>query len=621
MSEYLSETLTVEKLFSKPFFYRIPAFQRLYSWTELEAEVLLEHLIQAAGDNIDGDSGSGDDDDDSDDGDDGDNHDNSDDDNNFGDSDYPGHFLSSILLIDTSPAPRWLRGGKPSNGSSRIFEVVDGQQRLVTMIILFCVLRDLDTSAAKSVARRLEKIIFQTDDPSLARLTPLDRDAEFFADFVQNPGSCLREMPFIDPSQSQLRILEVRDLIMNRLKEYNNRQRRHLMNAILKACEASVIAARSLDKAHDIFSTLNGTGRPLARSDIIKVEILGQITTNVVPEQDYCLVKWDEARDLLDKGDQFETLFSHIHTLYGPSNPNIISTIRSLVAQKGPRAFIDTILTPLAEAYYATLNPGAGHPGIVGEGDRATEMKTCLISLNWLNSADWVPPAIAFIARHKDKPEEISRFIVGLERFAYFMGILGLGKDKRFVRYAIVTRSIANGELLERDHKVFQFSAANRRHISNNFRSLYSRSTKVCKLILMRLSMDIAGVPEGVNPAKLTVEHVHPRNPADVSSWHQGYRDEKMRQQHVCCLGNLILLPSELNHDAAANDFSAKLKSYFNPKPPKDPKKPLPPPLIAIAARLKGMTQWQAKQIAEKEADLLERVNRIWWLNETSGLK
>ena len=53
------------------------------------------------------------------------------------------YFLGTMLFIDSDRAAL-LRDGWPITGSRRVFEVIDGLQRLTTLTILFCVLRDLD---------------------------------------------------------------------------------------------------------------------------------------------------------------------------------------------------------------------------------------------------------------------------------------------------------------------------------------------------------------------------------------------------------------------------------------------------------------------------------------------
>ena len=113
-------------LFSSPFHFSVPRYQRPYSWTTAEAGQLLDDVLAAAG--IGGDPAAAE----------------------------PDYFLGAILLLDG-------RGGdlpKAREREPRMFEIVDGQQRLVTLAILAAVLRDLATERWRWGGRnRLDQLV------------------------------------------------------------------------------------------------------------------------------------------------------------------------------------------------------------------------------------------------------------------------------------------------------------------------------------------------------------------------------------------------------------------------------------------------------------------------------
>src|SRR5690606_23648732 len=120
--------------FSTPFHFSVPCYQRPYSWRVDEAGQLLDDVLTAAG--VDGSAAPAE----------------------------PDYFLGAILLLDTA-------GGdlpKSREREPRRFEIVDGQQRLVTLAILAAVLRDLATERWRWGARsRLDQLI--DADPAAAR--------------------------------------------------------------------------------------------------------------------------------------------------------------------------------------------------------------------------------------------------------------------------------------------------------------------------------------------------------------------------------------------------------------------------------------------------------------------
>lgn len=97
----------IKKVFSDDFVFNIPNYQRPYAWTTEQTEQLLIDLIDAIGDEsteIDR---------------------------------VPPYFLGNIVLI------------KPIDKSES--EVVDGQQRLTTLTILFAVLKKLLQMISQSI--------------------------------------------------------------------------------------------------------------------------------------------------------------------------------------------------------------------------------------------------------------------------------------------------------------------------------------------------------------------------------------------------------------------------------------------------------------------------------------
>ena len=89
-----AEEKQLERIFSDDYLFQIPDYQRPYAWTTEQCGELLDDLLTAASEDKDS-----------------------------------SYFLGSIVLIkDPNEAPA---------------AIVDGQQRLTTLTILFCVLREL----------------------------------------------------------------------------------------------------------------------------------------------------------------------------------------------------------------------------------------------------------------------------------------------------------------------------------------------------------------------------------------------------------------------------------------------------------------------------------------------
>src|SRR5262245_43141486 len=124
-SPFGAQAMSLGQLFADPSFIQVPAYQRSFSWTPDEAGRLLEDVSEA----LDAESETG----------------------QSGD-----YFLGSMLFIEPDPPTGRIRAAwKAARKGGRVHEVVDGLQRLTTLTILFCVLRDLDAHGGEEPDARL----------------------------------------------------------------------------------------------------------------------------------------------------------------------------------------------------------------------------------------------------------------------------------------------------------------------------------------------------------------------------------------------------------------------------------------------------------------------------------
>ncbi len=166
-------SLKLSELLSGPFLLNVPVYQRPYSWGAQQVQQLLDDLLEAAG---------------------------------FGEaSGDNGYFLGTILLMDT---PGTVTSKITLKMAPREFDVVDGQQRLVTLFTLFCLLRDLDNR--KALAKRVQTMVnaqqgnrfFRTER---YRMHLSSRDRNVFEQYVLKDGGTqeANETPFLSLSEKR----------------------------------------------------------------------------------------------------------------------------------------------------------------------------------------------------------------------------------------------------------------------------------------------------------------------------------------------------------------------------------------------------------------------------------
>lgn len=213
-------------VFSNDYFFEIPVYQRPYAWTTEQVDELLDDLNDAMG----------------------------------RDPDAP-YFLGSIVLIKSEDTPE--------------SAVVDGQQRLTTLTMLLCVLRELfgdpdDANEMDGYVREPVKRIARIQ--GRFRLNLRERDREFFCENVQEKQR-LEDFVKSDPaeySDSETRVYEnikhLYDDLANRSDEYRSNLAAHVVNN----CYLVVVSASDEDSADRIFSVLNARGLDLSPTDKLK---------------------------------------------------------------------------------------------------------------------------------------------------------------------------------------------------------------------------------------------------------------------------------------------------------------------------------------------------------------
>lgn len=517
-------SLTLRELIGGNSSYFVPPFQRPYAWGVEQAIQMLDDITSAAG--LDAPELA-----------------------------EPDYFLGTVLLL--APAPTALPGSPARDAQSSQYQIVDGQQRLTTLTILFAALRDCEDDAelAAEVAALVlqpqtsaEQVTSMPGAVASARLTLSGRDRAFFNRNVQCPGCCDSDFAGDEPqSEAARRIVAVRDAFSSALEAYDTPARRRLARYLMDNCHVVVTLSHEIERAHRLFTVINERGKPLQRNDILKVEVLGSVDG----EGSDLVRMWEEAEQLV--GGEFEALFGHLRTIYGRSEPRIVSAMRGLVAAVGgSEAFLSGVLLP-----YAHINAGIAaarrSPDVAG-----APYATHLLYLGRLNGTEWMPAVMLTLGMYQQAPRTAQALIAAIDRTSHLLRVACHGSGRRIRKFQAIVRAIASGQATTGEEDVFAFTRDELRAAAYNLRDLHRRNQQFSKLLLLRINDVIERRVRNVDPADLSVEHVLPVRPPASSSWRDLIPDPEMRDLATECLGNLTLLPSRLNEKVRNRDFAHK---------------------------------------------------------------
>ena len=556
-------SMRIADLLADPFLFAVPPYQRPYSWSEKEAGQLLGDVLSASG--VDSPE-----------------------------TGEPDYFLGAMLLLTSAEVAAVERVQ-----SAFVAEVVDGQQRLVTLAILAAALRDIDES--EQMRREVSPLlnssaILPPSRTSGFRIELRGRQQDFLESSVLSPGAC-SEMP--DGAllgESERRILAIREHFITELGQLDGEQRLALIRFIKQACYFLVMITPDIDRAHRMFLVLNGRGKPLSRHDILKAEILSKVPAHAAER---ALAVWDGAARSLDD-ENFESFFSHLRTIYGQYRPQVIAGVRAIIADVGgAESFVDTVLAPLAEAYRGILEPGS----IAVSSPAGDSIRRSLRYLHRLNGSEWMPAAMIALRRLSDDPLRVAREIEGIERWAHLLRLLCLGGSKRVRRFADVIGALAQGRSLDGPGSPCQLSRDERKAIAYNLRDLHGRNPQLCKLTLLRMNDELSGRYADLEPADYTVEHILPQRFGGTSPWRALFPDVQEREECVQSLGNLLLVSPRQNDRARNQEFPRKREIFAELQDG---------PLGALTADVLAAATWGPDEVRARENGLMNVIEKVW---------
>ena len=280
-------TMTITQLLSSRCQFSIPRFQREYSWERRNYQEFFDDMLDCL--NIDA---------------------------NGKIFDRP-YFLGTMLFI----------GNLEMAGQT--LDVVDGQQRLTIITILFSAISDhfREIGNDKLSKRIFQYIMTEDDNGDLVRILQSKTHYPFFSYYIQYIKKEIKEEA---NSEEEICIQETFEYLYQRTSENSLRSSlcklhgksyvdnityedilKALRDQVLKSLVVIISTAERKD-ANSIFEILNAKGKRLASVDLIKNQIFSiAITTEPA---DFADVTWNKIKDILYSGNEtvgMATFFRH----------------------------------------------------------------------------------------------------------------------------------------------------------------------------------------------------------------------------------------------------------------------------------------------------------------------
>lgn len=375
-------SFTIKQLFGNTdALYQIPRYQRPYSWGDEQLENLWEDLHDAQ-------------------------------------ENEPNYFLGSIITA------------KPDDRSSYL-DVVDGQQRITTLLILFCVVRDHYPNINLSVvdedpfaidAKIIESSIKFNDRFERLRLKTHSNNISDFERLILIPGAT---EALERPSKKDLRREEAPEhkfvntacFFQERLEELDDNAVGEFINYLFNQVKIIRIDCQSVSFAIKLFQVLNHRGLDLSNSDLLKSFLIGQVHRKyaVEPElqkqkEEQFVDDWKACQTIAnDTSDSLNNLFVVYEYYVLAENPkhSLYEELSAYFADKDPNEIIADFKRFLSS--YKTEIFDREDPMIYG-----------LWYLRWSNF--W--PAVLLTALHTSYPN-FKRLAQAIRRYYYLNWFAG----------------------------------------------------------------------------------------------------------------------------------------------------------------------------------------------------
>lgn len=554
----------IAEVFSKDYAFTIPAYQRPYAWEETQVEELLTDLDEAMSPESRSDG---------------------------------FYFLGSIVLVKTHGSP----------GS----RVVDGQQRLTTLTILFSVIRDMTKNAEKQGGReKYIKQIANEDEgiPETLRLQLRQKDQAFFEKHIQKRGAT-DELPEVNGlAGAKSRIVSNAATIRSRLEKMGEEKRSELLRFLLQNCYLVVVEVPTQTAARRIFTVLNARGMDLSATDILKADLLERAGEAKEPDLSQ---RWEDIEVALERG-KFSDLFTHIRMIFEREKPR--SALENgfpeqvPIFRNDPSGFMDKVLEPYSDAFTLTMNDQELRRRF------GTETADLVRSLDRLDNKDWLPPLLLCLRQSNDgKRDDVEDVVFKLERLAYYLFMVRADVNARMQRYADVldelepqalvkpragSKERSTGFELTQDEGFALFSALHG--------DVYLAS-RVVKPILLRLEQASTDGSANFDYPTISVEHVCPQTLKEGSRWEEWFPNQEDHSDWLHSIGNLVLLNFRKNSAAKNFDFDRKKTEYFAPGDAS--------PFI-LTNEVREYDTWKLSDIKERQEFLLKRLAEAWDLED-----
>ncbi|GAA7013503.1 DUF262 and DUF1524 domain-containing protein [Helicobacter pylori] len=531
----------------------IPIYQRLYSWKKEQCEQLWDDIIKIGGNDK-----------------------------------MNGHFIGSILYV---------RDGITHSNNPLL--IIDGQQRLTTITLLFIALRNHSSDEVKI----LEKFSREKIESYLINSNK-DGDKKFRLILSESDRDTL--LSLIDknkrkPSEPSAKIVENFELFEKWIRKNTDK-----LETIFKGLEKLMIVWIALEKGKDdpqlIFESMNSKGIELTQTDLIRNYII--METEVGKQEDFYNQYWRAMEEDFKQNEKlFDRFVRHYLTIKTGKIPNekrVYEAFKDYQQKEGIE--IEDLLKDLQKycGYFCQ---------IAFKKEANKDLNKALSFLVDLERDVVYPLLLELYSDYSDgvlSKQDFIPIIYLTESYLCRRAVCGLGSNGLNKFFLSFTKKIDKKQYLKSVEKRFGSLTVGQR-FPNDFefkdsfitKELYDKK-KLWKTKNFLERLENFNTKEPVNTKECTTEHIMPQTLTPKWKRDLGENFKAIHEKYLHTIGNLTL--TGYNPEYSNNSFQEKrdMENGFKQSP------------LRLNQSLRNLEVFGEKEIEERASDLADWALKIW---------
>lgn len=460
-----------------------------------------------------------------------------------------------------------------------VLGVVDGQQRLTTITLMLCALRDVMheegfADLAKGIHNLIERPNIQNQKYYVLQT---ETSYPFFQERVQKFGK-RSKVSEAGPEEQLLKeahefLRENLNTVVNGIKEQSSlseTKKKIALEQELSRIRQRVLGLKVIctsldndDDAYMIFETLNTRGKDLTLSDLVKSH-LARLLKPTNRGVDRARDKWITIAETFEDSQEDLSVSTFIHHYWLSryeyvTEKKLYKALRKQIKKENASEFLDDLVKE--SKIYRLIH----EPSYEKWKKEDVEIRDALSAMGLFRIKQQLPMVLAVMRHHADgtlKPRRVREILTAIESFHFIFTAVSSQRSSGGISfmYASAARNLHDAETNAKKTKVLSelrkklksklppFGEFEARFLELKYSESYTKQKNLVRYILTkRCQHNSDGL--SLDADRMTIEHLAPESsetPAELSP------------EQVATIGNLVLVDQKLNNKLGNKSFAEK---------------------------------------------------------------